>query len=191
MTAFFKTVLAQLWHRKDGVAAMEFALLAPLLLLMGFGAFEVTRYLLVEEKSDKVAYIIADVIAQDTATTLTISELDQTMYAATKIMDPFPFGASGYVIVSSVSRTGSSNPMKVSWQYKGGGTMVRASKVGVVGGTAVLPGNLSIADKENVIVVEVYYLYTPLFAAGYVNALELYRTAIFKPRLGALTTAPT
>ena len=185
------TWLTRFWRRRDGVAAMEFALLAPLLLLMGFGAFEVTRYLLVEEKSDKIAYIIADVIAQDTTTTLTLSELNDVMAAATKIMDPFPFGASGYVIVSSVSRTGSTNPMKVAWQYKGGGTMVRPSKVGVVNGTAVLPGNMSIADKENVIVVEVYYMYTPLFAAGYVNALELYRTAIFKPRLGALTTAPT
>lgn len=175
---------------REGVAAMEFALNLPLLLLLGFGGFEVSRFLLVNQKTDKIAYIVADVVAQSTSSTLTKTQLDQILTAAAQVMQPMTFGANGYVIVNSVSKSGT-NPAKVSWQHKGGGTMTRASAVGTSGNNATLPGGITISDKENVIVVEVFYQYSPLFGAGYMPAKEFYRTTIFKPRLGALTTAPT
>jgi Flp pilus assembly protein TadG len=182
--------IAQFICRSDGVAAMEFALNLPLLLLLSFGGFEVSRLLLIQQKTDKIAYIVADVISQSTTSTLSNAQITQIMTAAAQVMNPMTFGPNGYVIVNSVTKTGNNSP-KVSWQRTGGGTMTKTSQVGAVNGTATLPGGITLVDKDNVIIVEVFYNYTPLFGAGYVASKQFYRTAIYKPRLGSLTTAPT
>jgi Flp pilus assembly protein TadG len=182
--------VAQFVFRSDGVAAMEFALNLPILLLLSFGGFEVSRFLLIQQKTDKIAYIVADVISQSTSSNLSNTQINQILIAAAKVMEPMTFGADGYVIVNSVTKTGTNAP-KVSWQRTGGGTMTKASQVGVANGTATMPGGITLADKDNVIVVEVFYRYTPLFGAGYLASQQFYRAAMYKPRLGSLTTAPT
>lgn len=184
----------KLLRAREGVAAMEFALNLPILLLLAFGGFEVSRFLLIQQKTDKIAYIVADVISQSTTSTLSNAQITQIMTAAAQVMNPMTFGPKGFVIVNSVTQTGAptaNNQPKVSWQRTGGGTMTKASQVGTVAGNATLPGNITLVDKDNVIVVEVFYNYTPLFGANYVAAKQFYRTAIYKPRLGSLTTAPT
>lgn len=186
--------LAQFLLRSDGVAAMEFALNLPLLLILGFGGFEVSRLLLAQQKTDKIAYIVADVISQSTTSTLNNAQISQILTAAAQVMNPFPFGAKGFVIVNSVTQTGVpsvSNKPKVTWQRTGGGSMTKPSQVGTSGNNAVLPGGITLVDKDNVIVVEVFYQYTPLFGAGYVASQQFYRTATYKPRLGSLTTVPS
>ncbi len=179
-----------LLRAREGIAALEFALNLPLLLILGFGGFELSRYLLIQQKTDKIAYIVADVIAQSTSSTLSNAQITQILTAAAQVMQPIPFGADGFVIVNSVTKTGTAAP-KVSWQRTGGGTMTRPSIVGQPNGTATLPGGITLVDKDNVIVVEVFYRYTPMFGGSYVASQQLYRNAIYKPRLGALTTSPT
>jgi hypothetical protein len=41
-----------------------------------------------------------------------------------------------------------------------------------------------------VIVAEVFYRYTPLFSNFMPVETQLYKTAVFRPRLGSLTSAP-
>jgi hypothetical protein len=99
------------------------------------------------------------------------------------------FKQNGYVILTSVSRTGGATP-KVIWQCKGGGHAT-TSKIGAVSKDATPPGGLVLDATDDVIVAEVFYEYTPLFANA-VPGLEkqLYKTAVFRPRLGSLTSAP-
>jgi Flp pilus assembly protein TadG len=173
----------------SGIVATEFALMAPVLLLLFLGGFEVTRFILLQQKTEKVAYTIGDVVTQNT--TITNAQLAQIVTAASQIMQPYTFGANGVVIVSSVYQTGTVNPPTVRWRYTGGGTLARTSTVGNVNGNATLPAGLTLNDKDNVIIAEVYYRYSPMFSGGVVGTQDIYKSTVFKPRLGALTTPPT
>lgn len=181
------TVL-RLAHDNRGLAAMEFALCAPLLFMLFMGSYEVSRYILIMLKVEKTAYTIADVVAQ--SSTLSLSQMNQYVSASTQILLPYPFGTQGRVIVSSVYQNGAVPPSTVRWQYSGGGTLARSSQVGVLNGAATLPAGMTLVDRENIIIAEVYYRYEPYFTLGVLDAHDIYRTAIFKPRLGALTTPP-
>ena len=53
-------------QNKDGVAAIEFAVIAPLMVTLFFGAVELSDGLLADRKVTVVASSIADLISQDT-----------------------------------------------------------------------------------------------------------------------------
>ena len=88
---------------------------------------------------------------------------------------------------TAVSAAGA-NPPKVDWQRAGGGTISVGSAVGVAGGTATLPAELTVRPGEEVIVAEVYYNFTPWLAPDVAPAAQLYHRAFFRPRQGPLTT---
>jgi len=182
-----------LWRAQEGIAALEFALSASVLMLLALSGIEVTRFLIIEQKVDEVAATMADLVAQ--STTLTKASLSQMMTAAGQIIQPEAndFAAQGTVIITSVYQNGTGTAPTVQWNYSGGGTLSRTSKIGTVGGNATLPGGLVLNDKDNVIVAEVYYHYTPILSvsAGLLSPQDIYRTTVYKPRLGALTTPPS
>ncbi len=176
---------------QHGIAALEFALCAPLLLLLTLGTIEMSRFLLIHQKAEKMASSMADLIAQSQATTISIASITLLFNAASQVMNPFTFGSDGIVIITSVTRTGSSQPT-VRWRQVGGGSLTGySSQIGAVNATATLPVGMVMSDKENLIVAEVYYRYTPMFGSQIVSSNVMYKTAYFKPRLGALTTPPT
>jgi len=171
-----------------GVAATEFALALPFILGLMLGAFELSRYVIVHQKLEKVAYTISDVVSQ--SDTVTLAQLGQTVLAAATIMQPDEFQPNGVVFISSVYKSGTNAPT-VRWQYRGGGALSRTSRIGVLNGVATLPNGLTLNDKDNIIISEVYYNYGPLLTGGlFLNEFDIYKTTIFKPRLGALTTPP-
>lgn len=179
---------AKIMRDERGVAATEFALALPFIMALMLGGFELTRYVIVHQKLEKVAFTISDVVSQSDI--VTNAQLGQTVLAASTIMEPDEFSPNGVVFISSVYKQGTSAPT-VRWQYKGGGTLAKTSKVGTVGGTATLPAGLTLNDKDNIIISEVYYKYSPLLVGGlFTHDIELYKTTIFKPRLGSLTTPP-
>jgi Flp pilus assembly protein TadG len=179
-----------LLKNQHGVAAIEFALAAPMLISMLLGISELSRFILVHAKAEKVAFTMSDLVSQTEQESLTNAEITQMMDAASEVMNPFTFGAEGVVIITSVGRTGTNQPT-VRWQRSGGGTFSSSSQIGSVNANASLPAGFTMADKENVIVAEVYYRFTPIFGAQILGTQTIYKTAYFKPRLGALTAAPT
>ncbi len=180
--------LQKLLQNEDGIGVIEFAAIAPFLVLLCLGGFELSRLMLVHMKLEKVSYTINDVVSQQTS--ITNSQLNQYVSAAAQIMQPFTFSSGGVVFVSSVYQSGT-NPPEVKWQYTGGGTLGSSSQVGHTGGWATLPTGFTLNDKDNIIVVEVFYNFTPVFGKFAVGASSIYKRAIFKPRLGSLITAPT
>lgn len=172
----------------DGMAAAEFALAAPMMFALFLGGSEVSRLLIVNVKAEKAAATVSDVIAQ--SQTLTLADVNSIMAAAAQVMEPFSFGADGVVIVSSVYKNGTAAPT-VRWQVTGGGTLSHTSQIGTLNATATLPTGFTMNDKDNIIIAEVYYNFTPMFNTGVTPASTIYKTSYFKPRLGVLTTPPT
>jgi len=177
----------RLWAENGGVAATEFALMLPVLMTMLLGSYELSRFIILNQKIDHVAYTTADVIAQETS--VTNAQLNDIMNAAAEIMDPFQFGENGLVIVSSVYQDATRGPIVV-WQSRGGGTLDRISRIGVVNNTAELPEGFTLNTRDNIIIAEVFYNYIPTLTEKYMKSRENYKFALFKPRYGALTTAP-
>jgi hypothetical protein len=98
------------------------------------------------------------------------------------------FAKNGYVVLTSVLRTAGAAPT-VAWQCKGG-ALTSTSHIGAVSETATLPGKLVLDATDNVVIAEVFYKYTPIFNQVATLDTSIYKTAVFRPRLGSLTSAP-
>jgi len=187
MTSVLRKLL-QLRRDTRGVAAIEFALLLPVLMVLMIGSLEVTMKIWSTQKAEKLSVTLADVVAQ--SQTVTQSDLVKLTGSVDRIMDPFPFGSEGVVIISSVYRAQDTEDVKVNWQFKTTGTLSVVSRLGLEGDDAELPDDLTLNERENVIVAEVFYKYHPIAPGLMFEESVIYRRAFFKPRLGALTAKP-
>ncbi|MBM3482909.1 MAG: pilus assembly protein [Alphaproteobacteria bacterium] len=178
--------------RRDrrGLAAVEFALILSILTTLVVGVLEVGMKILAAQKAENLASTTADVVAQ--SETATLAGLDQILDATDDVMAPFDFGADGRVIITSIYRAPDTLNATINWQHTGGGSLVATSRIGSTGQTPTnLPEGFVLNERENVIVAEVYYRYQPLLPGLMFEEATLYRRALFKPRLGTLTTPPT
>jgi Flp pilus assembly pilin Flp len=188
--------LRKLRRNNRGVAAIEFALMLPVLITLMIGCLEVTFKIWATQKAEKLSVTLADVIAQSQE--VTTADLNSLVSAVDKIMEPFPFGDDGAVIISSVYLPSppDDEPLGepiVNWQRKfpqSGGLQVE-SKIGEQGDDAILPADFDMYEKENCIVAEVFYKYTPIMPGLLFDEAVTYRRSFFKPRLGALTDNPS
>jgi len=179
------------WRQKArrGIAAVEFALTLPIWVTFLLGAADGSYCLLVNEKADRIAYSVTDIVTQYQS--ITKAQLNDILLAAGQLMQPFTFGTKGTVIVTSVYQPSTGSPI-IEWQYSGGGTLTETSKIGTTGGAAALPNGLTLNANDNVIISEVYYNFTPMFVSAKIfNAGTVYRVAMYKPRLSPLVTPPT
>lgn len=180
--------ILQLLHARDGMAMVEFALLLPMLMVMFYGCIEVTRYILIVQKVEKLAHTTADVTAQ--SKTVTTASLNQLFEATADIMEPFGTGANSRILISSLYRAVGASAATVNWCHRGGGTLTVTSTIGAVGATPTMPGTFTFNERENVIASQVFYRFTPLISNRFFGTTTVYRSAFYKPRLGLLTAAP-
>jgi hypothetical protein len=173
---------------RRGLAATEFALTLPIWVMMLLGTADGSYCIMVNEKTDRIAYTVTDIVTQ--YQTISLANLSDITKAAAQEMNPFPFSNNGVVIVSSVYKP-AGQAATIKWQYSGGGTLVQSSKIGTTGGAASLPNGLTLNDNDNVIISEVYYNFTPMFVNSSFLANLIYRVAIYKPRLSPLIKTPT
>jgi Flp pilus assembly protein TadG len=178
--------LVSLWRDRRGAIAVEFAVVAPVLVALMIGTFEVTRYVLLHQKLDRMAVAASDLVSQ--GETITVTQLTDIFAATELIAEPFTIGADGVVIVSSVYRQTGTSTTKVAWQRSGTGTLAATSTVGAQGATATMPSGFALKEGESVIVGEVFYQFRPMFAPNLVPASRLYHRAVFRPRRGTLDT---
>jgi len=188
-TRFFTEHARRYRSEQGGIAAVEFALVMPILFLLLLGGTEMARFILVHIKAEKMAYSVADVISQYES--VTGGDVAMVFDATADLMSPYDaFGANGLVILSSVRKEPDEDDQEVHWQCAGGGSATVASHVGEVDDPATLPGEMKLEDNDNVVVSEVFYTYTPIINWIDIQGVQIYKSAMFRPRLGALTAVP-
>ncbi len=167
-----------------GVAMVEFALILPLLVLVTFGGFEMTRYILLNQKLDKAASSVADLTAQEK--TLAQSDVDVILDVTPQLLAPFEYTTNGRTIVTSVSHH-TVGGTTVNWQ-RGTGALPATSQIGTPGGYATMPAGFIMQDGETVISTEIFYQFQAVVMPRMLPQRTLYKVAIVKPRLATLDT---
>lgn len=177
--------LARLRGCAGGNIAVEFALCLPIYILLAVGGVEVGRYLLLNQKLDRVASSVADLTAR--LETISEADVNELFLAAREIALPFDLDQQGRVVVSSVINP-DGNQQRVVWQRTSTSPLSVTSRIGNEGGPAALDEGMTVDVNETVIVTEVFYRFEPLFTPVTVDPRMLYVRAHHRPRLGTLDT---
>lgn len=176
------------WFARDrrGVAAVEMALAAPVLALLLGGLIELSNYISVHYRVAQMSSMVADAIARNDEISPPL--MQALLDASTHVMGSQSFTDRGHVIVSAVMHKERALEPHVEWQCTGGGALTAKSRVGEKNLRAVLPGDLEVATDDNLIVTEVFYEYRPILNLGLFDPPVLWKTSVYRPRLGGLTS---
>ena len=157
---------------RRGVSAVEFALLAPVLISMYFGLAEVCQGFMAQKRAGQAAAMVGDLVAQRDV--ITGDEIDDTFEIGDLIMKPFP-STTLMMRVSSVTR-GNDDVNRVDWSHSGGLT-ARA-----VGSTVILPDGL-VERGQSVIYAESAYDYDSPVDYLMPGVTRFSHSAFLRPRL--------
>jgi Flp pilus assembly protein TadG len=156
---------------RTGVAAVEFALIFPLMITFYFGAMETSHMLTANRRVTSVAYTAADITAQ----AISVSDADVTdiFSASAAILRPFSTTPLSIRISSVVANSSGVN--KVAWSdgYQIAGRAVNS--------TMTLPAGLT-SPGTSVIVAEVTYQYSSPISQTITEDISFTDTAYLKPR---------
>lgn len=154
-----------------GLAAVEFALILPLMIAFYFGGVEMTNMLVANRRVTAVAYTAADLTAQSAS--LNDSDIADIFAASAAILQPFATGPLTVRITSVVANA--SNVPQVAWS-DGFQITPRA-----VGSTVTLPAGLT-TPGASVIFVETTYAYASPIGEAIASTVNFSETAYMKPR---------
>lgn len=163
--------------RVDGVAAVEFALILPLLLTLYLGSVELSSAISVDKRISTVSGSLGDLVARSDGS-ISTSTLDDYFLAASATMAPYD--STGVRQVVSCLKIDSKGVATVAWSrgYNGG-------KAHTTGAAYTVPDDFkTLALNGYVIVSEAEVLYKPLFGYFFNSAFDLYRQLFYLPRFG-------
>lgn len=147
-----RTFLRRLCGNRDGVSAVEFALIAPVMVLFYLGMVEISLALSVDRKVTNAASALADLVAQDDV--ITDGEMVDILNAGAAIIAPF--SADDFSVrISSVSMN-LTGDVAVDWSDSRG-MLARAE-----GSEPTLPAGV-LNPGRSIIWVEVAYAYNAPF----------------------------
>lgn len=182
---FLRTIARYLRDRR-GVAAVEFAFLAPVITFALLGGTELSRYTLMHQKMDRVSASVSNMVAQ--STTMKTVDFDNMWAAAKKIAEPFDItGAKGKVIISFIVAETDTN-YRITWQRSGAGTLGQSSYIGLEGNLATMPTGVTMKTGDTVVAVEVFATYEPFVFSELIGSTVIYHRSFDQPRLTDIIT---
>jgi Flp pilus assembly protein TadG len=147
MTAF-TTKLRSLWHAEGGVAAVEFALIVPTLMVLFLGTFEASNLIRVKMKFDAAAPAVASLVALQNPSQ-TGSLTSDFCTGAADMMAPFSTSGLNVEVASVTNYNGTTS---VDWTANCGNLSHPQSPTVLATGLVPNPG-------DSVIVVQTTYTY--------------------------------
>jgi Flp pilus assembly protein TadG len=163
-----------------GVAAVEFALLLPILIAFYFGAVELTQGMMAQERTIHTAATIGDLVSQ--SSTLTSADITDILSVGQTTMYPYPTGSLGER-VTSVSED-AKGKITVTWSQASGG-MTALTK-----GSGFSDPNLTkvLTTNDSEIVAESQYTYTSAFNYVLPKPITFNEKSYSKPRISTSVT---
>ncbi len=137
--------------RKDceGVAALEFALIAPIMIMLFVGTLEVSAAVSVNRKVSRISSVVGDLVTQSDK--LTASDISNIMDVASDIMEPY----SNTVKIRITGIKIESGNATVEWSCHKSWTKAN------VGSAYTVPSNIK-TDGTNLVAARVQTVYQPM-----------------------------
>lgn len=166
----------------SAAAAVEFALILPVLLTLYVGSVELSSAISVDKRVSTVSGALGDLVARADGE-ITTTEVNDYFLAASATMAPYS-SSNVEQIVTSV-RVNTDGSTQVQWSYAYNGASDHTN-----GTSYTLPEDLRKLVTENwtrqgyVIVAEAQMSYLPLIGYFFKSAFSLYHEYFFLPRFG-------
>jgi len=168
---------------ESGVAAVEFALILPLMLLIYLGSDDLTLGLMAARKATLVSRTLSDLISQQqNQLPVTDADLTSTFAAANAIMAPFPASTMKMTITSVefVADAGAATGYDAMprWSATLNGGISRTQSCGalnpVANSAAPVYNNLPVGvyAQGGLVIADVSYTYAPTFGASFFTAFN-------------------
>jgi Flp pilus assembly protein TadG len=182
-----------LLNDRSGLAAVEFAMVFPIMVVLYFGVVEFSSAIAVDRKATQVARTLSDLTSQS----VSIADADLISFgqAAKAIMTPYP----AQPLTSSVTEVyvdNATGATRAQWSraltISATGDVTISAGPHNPGDIVVLPTSLAVAKGTYVIWSKVRYTYTP--AIGYVmskTGVSFNDAAFTRPRLVLCVIYPT
>ena len=176
----------------DGVAATEFAIVVPFMLLLLVGGVELGDGMAINVKVSATAHSVADMVTQNTS--LSTASMQNILTGATAIIAPYPVNSNQLTVTVSEVSSDSNGNLTLQWSQSYNGTSFGPGRSGI--GSSTTPpyaalsvptslngtaGNVNNPNNQNdqvsFIVSEVSYAYTPNLGytiSGTVNLADSY-----------------
>jgi len=153
-----KKILTRFWFGEQGLAAIEFAFVLPIILAMFLGLVELSDASGVRAQVINMASTSGDLISQSSATSG--SDMDSAFAASKAILFPHDTRLAA-VSITSVIATGKGKPFTVAWSCTMKGSAAIAPTNMTKGTTVTLPTGILADDSGgSVIWSRVTYQYT-------------------------------
>jgi Flp pilus assembly protein TadG len=152
--------LLGLWQADTrGVAAVEFALIVPIMAMMFVGAVELSQAITIDRRVTQVASSAADLIARADKK-ISQTEVADIMRVGSYLLKPYTLNPLKIVVRNVTSSPASATIAKQSWSCSYNGT--GQTQTCACSNTAfTLPANL-VTTNDSVVIAEVTYAYVPL-----------------------------
>lgn len=164
-------LVARFHKAREGVAAVEFALILPIMVTLFVGAVELSQAVTVDRRVTQVANTTGDLIAR-AEKGIPTSEINDIMLVGKYLMKPYKQENINITITAVMSSSSDATQGNVSWKCTYAGTDAAANCVCYNPGTqpyTIKPGLTGTSDT--VIVSEAKYNYVPyVFAEKFMYA---------------------
>lgn len=160
-----------------GLAAVEFALIAPIMILLFFGVVEGSGALAASRKTLLASNTLADLVAQETQ--ILKADLDDLFIGMEDVIDPRDIDVTFRVL--SVTLDPDDDKVKVDWSYDSTGAEPYAAGSEYSGGLDVALFD----DTASLIIAETAYAYSSPISQKVIGAVTFDKAASRWPRRAA------
>ncbi len=189
-------LLSRFRREEQGVAAIEFAFIAPLLVVFLLGTTTATQSLWAHGKVSQTSSVLGDLISQES--TLTDDIFGSLMNAAPVLMEPFPLNDLKIDVTAAIAchenpnnTEGSTPSMFVVWSRGWSDSGLGRGNAAPGDPLSNAPGDLSVEDGDYIIRTTVSYTYEPTIARKADYDIEMEEIAYHQPRDDRPVTYPS
>lgn len=180
-------LISRLYADERAAVLLEFAIALPVLLILFFGVYEISRYLLFRERLESAAIQMLDLITQ--GTNVDATTLDNVYSTLPPIMLPYSAENPRIIVTQIVRPPGNCQPVSL-WQFREGG-----SRIAPTVGSRVDLDQIVLEPGDNVMAIEVMADYRPVinnrYTQGFIGEFRQYVASFGHTRYGSFNIDPT
>lgn len=173
--------MARLRRDRRGVAAIEFAFIAPVMIVMYFGVAEICTVLMAQRRTAHADSAIGDLAAQTDK--IYDSDMSDIFSVASTVLSPYD--TSGLQLRLTSVTTDAANVPKVDWSAVKSSGQPDLPALACKATVSTLPANVVTSAGDNVLMAEAVYNYSSPIGYAIQKSFKFQPKYYTKPRLSA------